>query len=419
MRYLTLVLAVGGAAAVLVAGTAQGRRASAQTPKRVASIGLTDRGSGTSNGHYDDGSGNVSSDHESITYLWTTAKNLRFEVPEKLSEGFTASANGTLVGSWDTQWSGSGNLGGTPTSFSCHFTGNGQDISTTAKLVHDAGSSDVKLTLYGTPPLGYQYFDPKGPHTSVSGTRGCGTDHQHPIRISPEFLFKSPEGPGGIAPDAEKARTITIPLAVLENPSGKSVAWPDESFTAPSSFGSITVDNRAKLSFEGCKGAPGTVTYTRGTTSVQKGDEVCVGQVITTGKGGRVEIQLPDGSVLRIGSDSKVELTQAQFNKSAEDRQVTAKLIVGDVWATVAHWTGSDAKFEIVTDTMGVGVRGTVLEVVATSAKTHVHAIKDTVSTRAAKRTVLVRAGYCTDARRGHPPKKPYRCGFASPLSHR
>lgn len=119
--------------------------------------------------------------------------------------------------------------------------------------------------------------------------------------------------------------------------------------------------------------APGVVTFLRGeavrvgangrSEPLKVDGRVFEGDTVETRARTRLEIKLPDESIVRVGPDSKVQLASAVFGKSAEDRKVTAKLVVGNVWAKVAHAVGGDAKFEVQTDTAVAGVRGTTFRV--------------------------------------------------------
>jgi hypothetical protein len=129
----------------------------------------------------------------------------------------------------------------------------------------------------------------------------------------------------------------------------------------------LVVEARARAA-----AAPGQVTFLVGeaTRSAQGKTEklanhaqVFENDVIETHGRTRLEIRLPDKSVIRVGPESKVVLASAVFGKTVEDRKVSAKLLVGNVWAKVAHAVGGDAKFEVQTDNAVAGVRGTTFRV--------------------------------------------------------
>lgn len=116
----------------------------------------------------------------------------------------------------------------------------------------------------------------------------------------------------------------------------------------------------------------GTVTFLAGQaqriaagkpSALAVGAPVFAGDVIETQKRTRLEIRLADQSVLRLGPSAKVDLSAASFGRSVEDRQVSAKLRVGNVWAKVAKTVGGESRFEVKTENAVAGVRGTTFRV--------------------------------------------------------
>jgi hypothetical protein len=116
----------------------------------------------------------------------------------------------------------------------------------------------------------------------------------------------------------------------------------------------------------------GTVTFLAGQAErvaagkaqpLAVGASVFAGDVIQTQKRTRLEIKLSDQSVLRLGPSAKVDLSAASFGRSVEDRQVSAKLQVGNVWAKVAKTVGGESRFEVKTENAVAGVRGTTFRV--------------------------------------------------------
>jgi hypothetical protein len=93
------------------------------------------------------------------------------------------------------------------------------------------------------------------------------------------------------------------------------------------------------------------------------GKAVLQGDVLETQKRTRLEVKLGDGSVLRLGPSSKAEVAAAAFGKTVEDRNVSAKLLVGKVWANVAKAVGGEQRFEVKTENAVAGVRGTTFRV--------------------------------------------------------
>lgn len=93
------------------------------------------------------------------------------------------------------------------------------------------------------------------------------------------------------------------------------------------------------------------------------GAPVFEGDVLETSRRTRLEVRLADQSVVRLGPKSKAVVQAASFGKDVEDRKVSAKLVVGQVWANVAKAVGGEARFEVQTENAVAGVRGTTFRV--------------------------------------------------------
>jgi hypothetical protein len=93
------------------------------------------------------------------------------------------------------------------------------------------------------------------------------------------------------------------------------------------------------------------------------------GDVLETARRTRLEVKLVDASVVRLGPTSKAVVQAAAFGKTVEDRKVSAKLVVGQVWANVAKAIGGEARFEVQTENAVAGVRGTTFRVDAAKDK--------------------------------------------------
>ena len=103
----------------------------------------------------------------------------------------------------------------------------------------------------------------------------------------------------------------------------------------------------------------GPVTVGGQATAV--GAELHEGDTVESGWGGRLEISLSSGSVLRIGENSKVTLRSAQ-----PQRAFSARLFVGNLWTKV-HKLISGETFQIETENGVAGVRGTEFRVEVTA----------------------------------------------------
>jgi ferric-dicitrate binding protein FerR (iron transport regulator) len=88
--------------------------------------------------------------------------------------------------------------------------------------------------------------------------------------------------------------------------------------------------------------------------------------VVETAPGAKLELKLKDGSVIRLGPASKLQLKSAYFGKQGE-KKFSAKLMFGRVWSKVTGLVGGDSKFEVETDNAVAGVRGTTFRVDAST----------------------------------------------------
>jgi hypothetical protein len=93
------------------------------------------------------------------------------------------------------------------------------------------------------------------------------------------------------------------------------------------------------------------------------GSAVRQGDVLETQKRTRLEVKLADGSLVRLGPSSRAIVESAAFGKTVEERKVSAKLVVGRIWANVAKAVGGEGRFEVLTQNAVAGVRGTTFRV--------------------------------------------------------
>ncbi len=121
------------------------------------------------------------------------------------------------------------------------------------------------------------------------------------------------------------------------------------------------------------KAAVGKISFVTGTVfrsttedgpfkRVMEEHDVFEGDVLKTEPESRVEAKLEDKSVLRLGPDSRLRIETAKFQKKAETKQVSVKLIVGRAWASVSKLFGSSS-FDVHTSNAVAGVRGTAFGV--------------------------------------------------------
>ncbi len=95
-----------------------------------------------------------------------------------------------------------------------------------------------------------------------------------------------------------------------------------------------------------------------GRTPVSRFDQIEEGATIITHADSSAQIRLASGSLLRIGANSELALSQLEHGTPAGKRKESLRLVAGRIWAQVTSLFG-DSKFEVETGTAVAGVRGT------------------------------------------------------------
>jgi hypothetical protein len=84
---------------------------------------------------------------------------------------------------------------------------------------------------------------------------------------------------------------------------------------------------------------------------------------VKTTKNGKVELTLPDQSVLRIAPLSVVALKSLLNPNTPKSKPSAFKVNAGRIWSNVTTAVGGEKKFEVQSETAVAGVRGTVFQV--------------------------------------------------------
>lgn len=132
-----------------------------------------------------------------------------------------------------------------------------------------------------------------------------------------------------------------------------SVVWAQDQFVFP------IEGERARVSF-----MKGEVTRRSDPaaewTFLTLEDFVQAGERVKTMKGARLELQLPDRSVIRFEEESDVRLIKAGYQPAQGKRDVQFSLLLGKTWANVQQAFGRNDGLQVETNNAVVGVRGTV-----------------------------------------------------------
>ena len=104
------------------------------------------------------------------------------------------------------------------------------------------------------------------------------------------------------------------------------------------------------------------VKYGKKWKRLKANNKIYTGSQIKTGSKTRVIIRFNDKSELRIAQKSKIKIEKA-FVKTPENREISARLILGKLWAKVSKSKNKNKNFTIKTDNATAGVRGTAFSV--------------------------------------------------------
>jgi hypothetical protein len=97
-----------------------------------------------------------------------------------------------------------------------------------------------------------------------------------------------------------------------------------------------------------------------GRAAPASGDAVRLGDRLRTGETGGASIVLKDGTVLTVGPNSTVDLSQFQFNSTTQEGNFLLDLLRGSVRVVTGLMTKANPeRFQVRTPTAVVGVRGT------------------------------------------------------------
>ena len=107
-------------------------------------------------------------------------------------------------------------------------------------------------------------------------------------------------------------------------------------------------------------------TATRNSNSINLRDEVMWNDLLATSPSGRLRVNLRDGSMLSLGSNSQMRVVQ----HDAAAQQTTLELLFGRLRSQVVKLTQPNSKFEVRTPTSVAGVIGTDFLLIVTPDRT-------------------------------------------------
>jgi len=89
------------------------------------------------------------------------------------------------------------------------------------------------------------------------------------------------------------------------------------------------------------------------------GDELVENSIIKSDNTGKAVIHFSDGSVLRLDSNSIIQLNQGSFNENTGSLKVNVSLFIGRVWSKIIGLTTADSVWQVKTGNTVATVRGT------------------------------------------------------------
>lgn len=93
-------------------------------------------------------------------------------------------------------------------------------------------------------------------------------------------------------------------------------------------------------------------------TPLKKGNEIAAPAKVVVGKASRLELILPEGSVLRFSGNTEFQLVKATAKQGK--RAIEVDVALGDCWAKVKGALGEGSEFKVNSPTAVAGVAGTV-----------------------------------------------------------
>lgn len=113
---------------------------------------------------------------------------------------------------------------------------------------------------------------------------------------------------------------------------------------------------------------------------LKTGDEVAPGKEVRTDVAGLANIYFPDGSMIRLDSDTEVVIAEAAFDPESATLVVRITLEAGRVWSKIFELATPDSLWEVKTSNAVATVRGTAFDVLHQKGVTQILGSENTVS---------------------------------------
>ncbi|HEY4521523.1 MAG TPA: FecR family protein [Candidatus Paceibacterota bacterium] len=112
---------------------------------------------------------------------------------------------------------------------------------------------------------------------------------------------------------------------------------------------------------------------------LKTGDTLEEGRIVDAGTGALANIYFPDGSILKLDSETKIQIQKSEFQKTSGKLSVKIILTLGRVWSQVKSLAGNDSEWQIETPNAVAAVRGTGFGVEFTKGKSMILVLENKV----------------------------------------
>jgi hypothetical protein len=137
------------------------------------------------------------------------------------------------------------------------------------------------------------------------------------------------------------------------------------------------------------------------------GDTLSIGDVLRTAADSNALLTFFEGSTLKIGPESTIEIQQISQSETNQTK-IVLKQLVGTTWSRVLRMADPGSRYEIVTPAAYAAVRGTEFQTaVDDKGTTTLQVSRGTVAVQAQGQEVLVSAGYQVNVEPGAVPEEP------------
>lgn len=94
--------------------------------------------------------------------------------------------------------------------------------------------------------------------------------------------------------------------------------------------------------------------------ALEEGDHLYADDTVRTLAGARVQVTMPDGSMVRFDEDTEFVISEVEYNYEKNERKVGVRLLLGKTWANIRRFFTQVGGFQVQMPQAVAGIRGTV-----------------------------------------------------------